>query len=68
MSVIDCVHCSACRLVPRAAYRTTAYASLAHNSILTAVAVDVVDDSTGWRHLTIGARVPRRAHTHVVPA
>lgn len=52
----------------RAAYRTTANASLADNPILAAVAVDIVDDSTGRRHLAVGAREPRRAHTHVVPA
>lgn len=49
-------------------YRATACTSLAHNSILAAVAIDVIDDSTGGRHLTVGTGVTRRAHTHLVPA
>lgn len=41
--------------VQEGTYWAAAYAGLAHNPVLAAVAVDIVDDSTGRRHLTVGA-------------
>ena len=41
--------------VQEGTHRATAYASLADYPILAAVAVHVIDDSAGWRHLTVGA-------------